>query len=104
MFVPQRKALDCREPLLFGQQFVDERPGLSMGQRGSFVVGEDGLERVEVVALRELLERFSGSAAAQVAFQHFFQRGLAVPRQRRPLNTWRPTAWFAPKPPPTNTW
>src|SRR6266436_2052128 len=47
-------------------------------EHGSFVVAENRLECVEIVAPSEFLEGFSRLAMPQVALQHFLQRRLEL--------------------------
>ena len=42
----------------------------------SFLIAENGLEGVEIVARREQPEVFPGLAMAKIAIHHFFQGGL----------------------------
>src|SRR4051794_29489185 len=42
----------------------------------SFIIRENRLKRVEVVALCEFPKGFIRQPVAQISFQHFFQRGL----------------------------
>src|SRR6266545_1693637 len=48
------------------------------GPRRSFIVAENRLEPVQVVALGEFLETLSRLAMPQVAFQHLLQRPLEL--------------------------
>ena len=77
--------------------------GVSVMRGDLSAVGEDHLQRVEVVPLGELLETTRRPRAAAGTLQHRSKRDGQF-SDDTPVNTCRPTAWLAPKPPPTNTW